>query len=310
MLRRLVGLLIALVAALLSTHSPVVADASTAPYAIYTSSGAPECAALTADGSERGPPAQNLGDTTYAAAGLWSRGASACSDGPTKPIRNVKIGDRVKATNPKTGKTYNRRVTYTWIHSDHLTKARLGHQTITTTRDHKFYNATTHRWQHIGSFRTGDHTRGLNGQPGLTYRGFQHHTTRVDVAYNLTVARTHTYYIGHHPLLVHNCGGATNAVDVAASRVKLRVGTKAKIQDSAPKTASGDFIDPNTGQIIPRSGPFHYGHKPGFEWWRTQQLARQEGWTREQVIEFENDWTRYQIEDPLSNMSHLFEMPR
>jgi hypothetical protein len=83
MLRRLVGLLIALVAALLSTHSPVVADASTTPYAIYTHDGAPECAALTADGAERGPPAQNLGDTTYAAAGLWSRGASACSDGPT-----------------------------------------------------------------------------------------------------------------------------------------------------------------------------------------------------------------------------------
>ena len=134
------------------------------------------------------------------------------ADGRTKPIRNVKIGDRVKATNPKTGKTYNRRVTYTWIHSDHLTKARIGNQTITTTRDHKFYNATTHRWQHIGSFRTGDHTRGLNGQPGPTYRGFQHHTTRVDVAYNLTIAHTHTYYIGHHPLLVHNCGGATKTV--------------------------------------------------------------------------------------------------
>lgn len=103
---------------------------------------------------------------------------------------------------------------------------------------------------------------------------------------------------------------ADQAVDVAARRVTLRVGTKASIKEAAPKTPEGDFIDPNTGQVIPRDGPFHYGHKPGFEWWRTQQIARSEGWTRQDVIEFENDPTHYQIEDPSSNMSHLFEMPR
>jgi hypothetical protein len=62
--------------------------------------------------------------------------------------------------------------------------------------------------------------------------------------------------------------------------------------------------------VIPREGPFQYGHKPGFEWWRTQQIARSEGWTRQELIDYENDWTHYQIEDPLSNMSHLYEMPR
>lgn len=76
------------------------------------------------------------------------------------------------------------------------------------------------------------------------------------------------------------------------------------------RTASGDFIDPNTGQVIPRGGPFHYGHKPGFEWWRTQQIAREQGWTREQLIEYENNPSHYQIEDPLANLSHRFEMPR
>jgi hypothetical protein len=99
-------------------------------------------------------------------------------------------------------------------------------------------------------------------------------------------------------------------IDVAANRVTLRVGTKAEIQAAAPKTAGGDFIDPNTGQIIPRTGPFHYGHKPGYEWSRTQQRARDEGWTREEVLEYENEWTHYQIEDPRANMSHRYEMPR
>jgi hypothetical protein len=110
--------------------------------------------------------------------------------------------------------------------------------------------------------------------------------------------------------ITKEAAAVAKVVDVAATRVKLRVETKAKIQDVAPKTTTGDFIDPNTGQVIPQPGPFHYGHKPGFEWWRTQQLARQQGWTRQQVLEYENDWTHYQIEDPRSNMSHLYEMPR
>ena len=101
-----------------------------------------------------------------------------------------------------------------------------------------------------------------------------------------------------------------DAVDVAASRVSLRVGTKAEIRANAPRTADGDFIDPNTGQVIPKDGPFDYGHQPGYEWWRTQQIAREQGWTRQQLIEYENDASHFQIEDPASNRSHAFEMPR
>lgn len=85
--------------------------------------------------------------------------------------------------------------------------------------------------------------------------------------------------------------------------------TKRQIRAAAPRTPTGDFIDPNTGQVIPAGGPFHYGHRPGFEWRRTQRLARAEGWTREQIIEYENTALHYQIEDPWANLSHLFELP-
>jgi hypothetical protein len=40
-----------------------------------------------------------------------------------------------------------------------------------------------------------------------------------------------------------------------------------------------------------------------------QTLARTEGWSREQVIEYENNPSIYQIEDPMSIQSHLYEMP-
>lgn len=54
----------------------------------------------------------------------------------------------------------------------------------------------------------------------------------------------------------------------------------------------------------------HYGHKPGFEWWRTRKLAIEEGWTRAELIAYENNPSHFQIEDPLANMSHRFELPK
>jgi hypothetical protein len=132
--------------------------------------------------------------------------------------------------------------------------------------------------------------------------------------WDLTVTGDHDFYVDVDTtaVLAHNCpapedAGAVN--DPAASRPYLRASTKRAIIEAAPKTPEEDFIDPNTGQVIPKTGPFQFGHAPDFEWWRTQQLARVEGWTREQLIEYENDPSHYQIEDPSSNMSRRYEMP-
>jgi hypothetical protein len=94
-----------------------------------------------------------------------------------------------------------------------------------------------------------------------------------------------------------------------ARRVSLRESTKQAIRDNAPKTAEGDYIDPNTRQVIPRDGPFDYGHRRGYEWRNTQIRAREEGWSRRQVIEWENEPSHYQIEDPSSNRGHEYEEP-
>lgn len=87
----------------------------------------------------------------------------------------------------------------------------------------------------------------------------------------------------------------------------LRTVTRQAIRD-APKTVDGDFIDPNTGQVIPKEVPFDYGHTPENEWWRTQQMAKDNDWTRAQVRDYENDPPHHQIEDPASNQSHQYEM--
>ena len=80
--------------------------------------------------------------------------------------------------------------------------------------------------------------------------------------------------------------GRATSIDPAASRAKLRASTKEDIRASAERTPGGDFIDPNTHQVIPKDGPFDYGHKPGYEWRATQQAARDEGWTLQQILDY------------------------
>jgi len=94
--------------------------------------------------------------------------------------------------------------------------------------------------------------------------------------------------------------------DVATQRVTLRPVTVTRIREAAPKTADGNFIDPNTGKAIVR-GEEDIGHKPGYEWRCIQAKAVENSWTREQLIEYANDPTLYQIEDRSSNRSHKYE---
>ncbi|SIS11731.1 HNH/ENDO VII family nuclease [Williamsia sterculiae] len=108
--------------------------------------------------------------------------------------------------------------------------------------------------------------------------------------------------------------GDSGAYDVTKRRVKLRNSTKEEIKQNARDegltNADGDFIDPNTGAVIPKDGPFDYGHKPGMEHWRIVEKAREEGWTRQELVEYENNPDLYEIEDPAANRSHAYEVPR
>ncbi|MBC7596340.1 MAG: HNH/ENDO VII family nuclease, partial [Kineosporiaceae bacterium] len=96
------------------------------------------------------------------------------------------------------------------------------------------------------------------------------------------------------------------SADVAAQRVSLRVGTKEQIRKMTPKNKDGNYIDPNTQQVI-QPGRADIGHKPGYEWRCMQAMARHQNWTRAQLIEYANDLSHYQIEDRSSNRSHQHE---
>jgi hypothetical protein len=134
-------------------------------------------------------------------------------DGKSKPIGKIKVGDKVQAANPKTGKHQgSRAVQHVWINHDHdlldLTiRTKNGHTaTLHTTTNHPFWDDTTHTWVPAGKLHHGD---ALNtATNGHAYVVATHPTPGAANRWNLTVQHLHTYYVlaGDTPVLVHNSG--------------------------------------------------------------------------------------------------------
>lgn len=99
----------------------------------------------------------------------------------------------------------------------------------------------------------------------------------------------------------------TDVTEAVKYRVKLRKSTRNTIIDQAPRNIDGVFIDPNTGIIIPKDGPYDIGRKQGQSWRKRKQEHIKKGSTRKEVIEAENDPSIYQIEDPSSNRSRRYD---
>jgi RHS repeat-associated protein len=128
------------------------------------------------------------------------------ADGTTKPISEVRVGDKVLATDPETGEEGPRTVTHLWIHDDQLVDLGLaGGKAITTTEDHPFWNETDQQWQQAQQIEPGELLRTATGER-LAVAGLNWTTSHAGSAYNLTVADIRTYYViaGTTPVLVHN----------------------------------------------------------------------------------------------------------
>jgi RHS repeat-associated protein len=138
------------------------------------------------------------------------------ADGSTKPISKLKIGDEVLAADPETGKQGPRKVTALWAHKDTVQSLSIeGGGTVTTTEDHRFWNATDKQWQRADQLDAGDALRTATGEQ-TRVGGLRTASKRVDLAYNITVDDLHTYHvlIGKTPVLVHNdCNVNVNHAD-------------------------------------------------------------------------------------------------
>jgi hypothetical protein len=139
------------------------------------------------------------------------------ANGATKPIDQVKVGDKITNAQPDSSKTQTDTVTavhitYTDHDYDQLTITADGPKTITSTAEHLYWDTTTHAWTAADNLNVGDQLD-TPGNDHATILATKHYTA-FQTTYNLTIDTTHTYYVeaGTTPVLAHNCDGDINWV--------------------------------------------------------------------------------------------------
>ncbi|MFJ9028570.1 RHS repeat-associated core domain-containing protein [Streptomyces sp. NPDC102274] len=147
------------------------------------------------------------------------------ADGTRKPIKDVRVGDEVLATDPETGETGPREVT-TLIQGSgdkSLTDITVAAATadgkpaeITATDGHPFWVPDLKEWTDAGDLKPGQWLRTSSGT-WAQITAVSHRTEKATVN-NLTVDDLHTYYVlaGATPVLVHNCN--TGGLSLSGAR--------------------------------------------------------------------------------------------
>jgi RHS repeat-associated protein len=153
------------------------------------------------------------------------------ASGAAKPISQLKTGDKVLATNTKTGKTQAETVTAVLVHHDtdlyDLTiKVRGRTAVIQTTSHHRFWDQTTGRWTYADALAAGDLLR----TPGHTQVSVINGHAPADTVgwmWDLTIANDHDFYIdvANTAVLVHNCPTAGEGSPRVSDVLKTKLGS-------------------------------------------------------------------------------------
>jgi len=141
------------------------------------------------------------------------------ADGSAKPIEKVKVGDKVMATDPETGKTQAKDVTATIIGTGEkklveviVVNATGTTGTVTATDGHPFWVPARHAWVDATDLAPGVR---LRTPTGTTVKVLAvHRYGRYQRVHNLSVEGFHTYYVtagSVSDLLVHNSGCGPDA---------------------------------------------------------------------------------------------------
>ncbi|MER6916159.1 RHS repeat-associated core domain-containing protein [Streptomyces sp. NPDC000594] len=145
------------------------------------------------------------------------------ADGTTKPIEDVRVGDRVLATNPKTGRTQARTVTAEINSEGAKTLVRItidldgkkGGPTdsLTATDAHPFWVPELREWLDATDLAPGQWLRTSAGTH-VQITAIKRWTQQAAV-HNLSVGGIPTYYVlaGAAPVLVHNCDSRPDGPD-------------------------------------------------------------------------------------------------
>ncbi|MEE1803852.1 polymorphic toxin-type HINT domain-containing protein [Streptomyces sp. JV176] len=171
------------------------------------------------------------------------------ADGTRKKIADVKVGDRVLATDPKTGETVAKPVTAEIIGKGVKNLVRVtidldgkkGDRTasVTATDKHPFWVPELDEWINARDLHPGQWLRTSSGTH-IQITAIKTWTQPATV-HNLTVADIHTYYVlaGATPVLVHNCNVTLTPKEANTLRVGPHADGEAPVAATGPVVTSG-----------------------------------------------------------------------
>ncbi|MFJ2703476.1 polymorphic toxin-type HINT domain-containing protein [Streptomyces sp. NPDC087428] len=185
-------------------------------------------------------------------------------DGKRRPIEDVRLGDRVVATDPVTGRTVVRPVTRTFRTTDdkHFTvlsvKTGVRTERLTATDTHPFWLMNQGRWVDAGDITAGAALRTPTGH-AMPVTAVRHYTQR-QTTYDLTVDEIHAYYVGagRENALVHNVTCGVIDLDEAERRFPNQAHALDEHVDLSPddkrkhankKGISTEWVDKQTAQL-------------------------------------------------------------
>ncbi|MFC0436006.1 polymorphic toxin-type HINT domain-containing protein [Kutzneria buriramensis] len=202
-------------------------------------------------------PAKSDGCNSFAAGT-----AVLMADGSTKPIQDVRVGDRITNKDPDTGKVQTHAVMATHVTDgdsdfvDLTVQTSSGTSTITVTAYHLFWDATTHSWTSAGDLRIGDQLDTQDG--GRAAVEASHRYNGSIRTYNLTVDQVHTYRImtGTEALLVHNCPetSGTALVHLEPGHASIQISGNV---EGEPFNIHSELVGTNIAKVRPFSGTLH-----------------------------------------------------
>ncbi|MFD9890121.1 polymorphic toxin-type HINT domain-containing protein [Amycolatopsis sp. NPDC059027] len=170
------------------------------------------------------------------------------ADGSAKPIKDVKVGDKVLNADPDSKVMRQHVVTAVHVTDDDhdlvdlVLDGAIGAQALTTTEHHPFWEARTHHWIEAGELRAGDRLVA----PSQKYVGVLDVQRRAGRSrtYDLTVDGVHTYYVlaGAVPVLVHNTNCFSTTAGEAVKFLKPTQKTRTWEQEAALEHLSNEDL--------------------------------------------------------------------
>ncbi|MCO6455264.1 MAG: hypothetical protein J5I93_08180, partial [Pirellulaceae bacterium] len=136
-----------------------------------------------------------------------------------RPIERIRVGDRVWAADPESGRAAWKRVVRVYHRqSDHLRQLRIqdaggdSSRLLETTDDHPFW-VVERGWTAAGALRPGDQLRQVDGKTAHVVGTARRPVTDGVPVFNFETEDLHTYFVladrSSQPLLVHNCDPAS-----------------------------------------------------------------------------------------------------